>query len=367
MRKKIWIGGGIIALVMLMIGLAVWKKQTPDDILEGTRLTPRNLGETFTVSGSVDTVDRQTVHLQPDRGELKKIWVKAGQRVKPGDKLVEYENPTLRAEQEQVELQIRAARVKLNYLEKQKKNLGKPSTSAGAAAGSPMPGTTKDELNQQIELTRLELKQAEKQRELVRERIRRQVVTATIAGTVVEVNPRGGTGADATAPLVQVADLSKILVTANVSEFDVIKLKPGMGVDIRSEAMPDKSWTGKVERIADLPKAQGPEVGGGESQVLYPVEIRPNEALPFRIGTRLIVEIKVTGEQVNALPESAIVEEGDKFYVFVVENGKAVRKEVKIGQRNGEYVQVVSGLTAQETVLADPPKDLRPGEEVTVR
>jgi HlyD family secretion protein len=182
------------------------------------------------------------------------------------------------------------------------------------------------------------------------------------------VNEQGGTGEQASEPLVVVADLSRVKVVAHISEYDVLKLKQGLSVTLRTEALPDRSWQGKVEHIADLPKTEPvAQAAGSDTQVVYPVEIRPEAGIPVRLGSRLIVEINVSGEKVMGIPESAVQEIGDKSYVFVVENGKAVRKEVKTGRRNGEFVQILSGLKADETVISVTPEGLVSGSEVKIR
>ena len=149
---------------------------------------------------------------------------------------------------------------------------------------------SEEQIRQEIRLADLELKQAQKQLETVRKRLERLTVKSTLSGTVIQVNPSGGRGASAE-PLVIVADLEDLKVIADVSELDVLKVKKGQTVTIRSDALPDKAWKGEVIRVADLPGSDercrrrrfGPSglSGGGAS----------GRQDPLKLGSNLIVEI----------------------------------------------------------------------------
>ncbi|SEN59154.1 efflux RND transporter periplasmic adaptor subunit [Lihuaxuella thermophila] len=378
MNKKIWIGAGIAAAVAAMVTIAVVQKSRAEGPVKVTRLEQKMFVETLTTSGTLTAGKQQAVYLEPDRGDLKKILVKQGQKVKAGDRLIEYENPTLDAERDQAELQIKTAKVKLDGLYKQKKQLKQtppPSSVSGqilAANQGGSPGSGKDEIEQQIRLARLELDQAEKQLDMVKAKESRLFVTSEQNGTVVQVNENAGAGtggaATAAEPLVVVADLSQLKVTANVSEYDAIKVKAGQSVTIKTDAILDKEWTAKVEQVGFLPKTnQVAASADQDAQVTYPVDIKLEEAVPMKIGSRLIIEITTSKERVKGLPQSAVKENGEQNFVFVVEKGKAVQKPVKIGRSNGDIVEILSGISADQPVIVNPPADLRTGMEVEIR
>jgi len=371
-KKKVWIGFGIAAVIIVFVAVAALKKAQADEPVSVTQLGSHVLKETFTTSGLLEAGSQQAVYFQPERGELEKIWVKPGQKVKKGDRLIEYENPQLLAEKEQAEVQIKTAKVKLRSLYRQKRNAGSASRSVAGAGqpGMPPTGSSKEEINQQIQLTELELEQAEKQLEVAKSRVNNLVVTSKVNGTVVQVDEQAGSSPSATNPVVVVADLSQIRVTANISEYDVLKVKEGQPVKLESDALPDQKWDGVVEQVAFLPKQNQPQgVSGSQdgAQVVYPVKIKVNQSLPVKIGSKLIVEISTSSEQVMGLPQAAVIDQDDQSYVFVVEKGEAVKKPVKVGKRNDQVVQILSGVSPQDDVIVSPPKDLAPGMEVKVR
>ena len=84
-----------------------------------------------------------------------------------------------------------------------------------------------------------------------------------------------------------VADLDDLKVRADVSELDVMKVKKGQSVTVRSDALPDEEWRGEVIRVGELPKSDEKVVaapGGGSGQVIYPVEVKLEKPLPLKLG-----------------------------------------------------------------------------------
>lgn len=376
MNKKIWIGVGIAAAVATMMTIAVLQRSHAEEPVKVTKLKQQVYVERLTTSGTLTAGKQQMVYLQPDRGDLKKVWVKPGQKVKEGDRLVEYENPTIDAEKDQAELQLKTAKVKLNSLYIQKKRLKQTASSAPSGQVSPVnqganTGATKEEIEQQIQLAKLELEQAEKQLDMVEAKESRLLVLSEQNGTVVQVNENAGAGTGGTGavaePIVVVTDLSQLKVTANVSEYDALKVKEGQAVTIKTDAIPDQEWAAKVEKVGMLPKTNpAAEAADQEAQVTYPVDIKLEEAVPMKIGSRLMIQITTSNEWVNGLPQSAVKENGERNFVFVVEKGKAIQKPVKTGRSNGQIVEILSGITADQQVIVNPPADLKTGMEVEI-
>lgn len=91
-----------------------------------------------------------------------------------------------------------------------------------------------------------------------------------------------------------------------------------------------------------------------------------NKALKLRPGMLLSMNVLLTIEDILQLPESAIIAIEDKHYVFVVSEGKALRKEIIIGRRQPGVVEVVSGLLAKERVVVEGALKLRDGSAVKI-
>ena len=73
------------------------------------------------------------------------------------------------------------------------------------------------------------------------------------------------------------------------------------------------------------------------------------------------------GKDILQIPASALFRDGDGWAAFVVEQGKAVKRRVEIGQRTGLSAQVVSGIQAGERVINHPDDRVREGVSVVAR
>jgi len=71
--------------------------------------------------------------------------------------------------------------------------------------------------------------------------------------------------------------------------------------------------------------------------------------------------------QALMLPEQAIVPENEKHFVYVVADGKAQKREIKIGRRRPGEVEVLQGLSADDGVVIDGTQNLRDGVPVRVQ
>jgi len=88
------------------------------------------------------------------------------------------------------------------------------------------------------------------------------------------------------------------------------------------------------------------------------VELRPGmfARVDFRTGTTRALRV----------PATAVVPAGALDRVFVLEDGRARLRLVTVGERSGEEVEVLSGLSAGDVVMTAPPPDLRDGQRVEV-
>lgn len=364
-HRKFWIGSGLILLIVVMIAVFVFRNVGGQVEVRTVEPVRQEIREKIVTSGVLEAGKQQEVYLDPERGELTEISVEPGEKVKKGTILVRYRNDLLNSEKQQAEIQIEAARLKRSGLLRQLEEVRK-----GGTARSPMPGApggmSEEQIRQEIRLAELEIKQARTQLATVRKRLERLTVKSTMSGTVVQVNPSGGRGASAN-PLVVVADLEDLRVRADVSELDVMKVKKGQPVTVRSDALPDEEWKGEVTRVGYLPKSEEMAAAGGSGQVVYPVEVRLEKSIPLKLGSNLIVEIATEKRIALTLPQEAVKEEGGKSHVFAVEKGRAIRREVKVGVSDGDLLEILSGVKPGEAVVLNPPEELKSGAEVKVR
>jgi macrolide-specific efflux system membrane fusion protein len=189
------------------------------------------------------------------------------------------------------------------------------------------------------------------------------LVRSPIAGIVVSLAARAGqmvTAAQPAAPLVRIADLSDMTVAARVAESDVTRLRPGMAASFTTPGYPGKHWSGKLRQVIPIPVDGTGEQG---RQAFYTVLFEVgNQDHELMSGMSAQVQFVVAqARDVLLLPASGLgMRDEDGLYnVNVLDAGQhVIARKVKVGLRNLQQVQVLSGLAAGDKVLVDP----RPNE-----
>ena len=186
------------------------------------------------------------------------------------------------------------------------------------------------------------------------------VITAPVSGKIVSLNvvagaaikgssSGGGSSTASTSPGYKVASIligNLRLASFNVSEVDVVKVKVGQKATITVDALPGRTFTGKVVGID--------RTGTVESGVTsYPVTVQfdtpSDEVLPQMAANASII----TDTKDNALliPASAVKTVQGETVVTVLRSGRVEQRPVVLGLSSGTQVEVVSGLSEGEEVV----------------
>ncbi len=179
------------------------------------------------------------------------------------------------------------------------------------------------------------------------------VVTAKLveAGSAVTVNQR----------LFDVADDSLLVVRVQMSELDVVHLKPGAPVAVQLDAQPGALLAGWVRRVFPAAEAQ---------TRLVPVEVAlrsPPAGVTVRPGFLARARFDLDPRP-NALvvPAAAVGAGATGAYAFVVEADTLVRRAIETGMTSAGLVEVIRGLAAGELVVTSGQVNLRTGMAVRV-
>jgi macrolide-specific efflux system membrane fusion protein len=194
---------------------------------------------------------------------------------------------------------------------------------------------------------------------------KKTLVRSPIAGTVVSLGARAGqmvTAAQPAAPLLRIADLSDLTVAARVAENDVTRLRPGMAASFTTPGYPGKRWSGKLRQVIPIP-AEGTGEQGKQAFyiVLFEVKNPDNELMS---GMSAQVQFVVArARDALLLPAKGLgaPDEDGLYQVNVLDAGQQVSaRKVKLGLRNAQQAQVLSGLAEGDRVLVGPvPEALR--------
>ena len=208
----------------------------------------------------------------------------------------------------------------------------------------------------QRDLAAANLAQAEASLRRAREVQRDTTITSPLTGFVVERNYDAG-AIPGDPPVVVVADMRQMKLEAGVSELEAGRLRVGMKARIEAQAKPGQVFEGELAAIA-------PEVD--ERNRHFRIEVRvPNQQRDLLSGMYATARI-VASRQANALllPREAIGTREGKRVALRVQNGTVTPVEVTEGLNDGARVQIVKGLAAGDTVVADARRQVAPGARV---
>jgi macrolide-specific efflux system membrane fusion protein len=188
------------------------------------------------------------------------------------------------------------------------------------------------------------------------------LVKSPIAGTVVSLAARPGqilAASQLAAPLLRIADLSEMTVAARVAESDVTRLRPGMAASFTTPGYPGKRWSGKLRQVIPIP-ADGTGEQGKQAFYIVLFEVKnPDHELMSGMSAQVQFLVGQARDAV-LLPASCLgaPDEDGLVKVNVVDAGQRVAaRKVKVGLRNAQQAQILSGLAAGDKVLVGPVPD----------
>jgi len=169
-------------------------------------------------------------------------------------------------------------------------------------------------------------------------------ITAPASGTVMEKNVVQGMHFAAGDTLFKITDVSKLWVLAEVSERDLGGVHAGQKAQISFRDNQAASFEGKVLTVY-------PQIDAAMRTVKVRIAVA-NKSGALRIGQYAEVRIESSGSSMLAIPASAVVDDGSRQIVFVAQQrGLFEPRELTLGARSGEMVEVKSGLTEGERIV----------------
>lgn len=152
------------------------------------------------------------------------------------------------------------------------------------------------------------------------------------------------------------------VVKSALADREIVQLTLGDRAEIRMDAFPGETVTGKVSEIAS---------GADPANGLFPVEVRldtpPPGVVSGLVAKLAIQPSRASDAQLTYVPIAAIVEgDGDRASVFIAKDGKAQRRDVKVAFIGPDSVALASGVSAGEPVVTEGALYLEDGERITV-
>ena len=283
------------------------------------------------------TLARQAVDIVSlTSGRVAEIAFTPGERVEAGAVLVRLDEEAEQAGVAEAEASVREAQLALDRATRLRAN----NTVAQA---------TVDELQAAFLGARARLDAARKQ-------LADRTVKAPFAGVVGIRRVEVGARVDDETVLTTLDDLSEVEIEFSVPEIFFDRVRQGQAVSATSAAFPGRAFNGRITTVDTRI--------GQVSRAFRVRAVLPNPDLVLPAGMFMHVEVVLEERPAVLIPEEAVIAEGDSAFVFIIENERARRRPVRLGQRTAGAVEVIEGLEAGEPVVRQWMQRLRDGTSV---
>lgn len=322
----------IIALIIISAGFLLFRNstQTKSKTAESVKVKRGNLEERLTISGTIDAQEKTTLRFQTS-GRL--VWV----GVKEGDMVKKYQSI---ASLDQREVQKTLQKYLNTYKESR--------NSFDQTQDNNKNQIISDSIKRTLENSQADLNNAVLDVELKNLSVEFANLFTPIEGIVTRVEtPYPGVNITPASAEFDVVNPQTIYFAALADQTEVTNLKEVMQGNLTLDSYPDKTLSGNIKTIAFVPTA-------GETGTVYTVKFLVNDDnsdYRYKIGmTGDVTFIIKRKDNVLNIPIKYIKENGGKKYVLVSINGKKGNKYVTTGMETDNDVEIVNGLTEDETV-----------------
>ncbi|MCU0768035.1 MAG: efflux RND transporter periplasmic adaptor subunit [Burkholderiaceae bacterium] len=344
-------GGAVIAQRQAQPAAAKKDERPPLEFAQAdvVSLQPRKLSVELAVPGSVLAVSQATVRSKLS-AEVRRVTVREGDKVTAGQIVAEFDTAQLRAQLAERNAAWESARAQLATTERTRQ------ANAQLVKQNFISQNAFDTADSAYQAQLAAVAAARAQLEQTQIQMADSVVRAPISGIVAKRNVQPGEKLAFDAPLMSIVDLAELEVQAQVPVSDVPQIRKGMAAQVDVEGIAGRRFSGRVERI-------NPSTEPGTRTVNIYVSL-PNEESLLKAGMFARVMLTTMPEsEAMALPASAVRTDGQQSYVWVIADGKLVRRNVATGRRDdrAQLVEVTSGLAPSDVVLGTKFDNLKDG------
>lgn len=372
MKKKVWITVTVVVILTLVVGINIYR--TSADSTANVKTETAKLEEinsTVMTPGTLAMADESTLYLDASKGELKEILVSEGDTIKKGDPIVSYENKDLEMEKEQNDMNIESLYLRINSIDKQEKRLNEKKNDLADDVGEEEAEESMeaelDQVKMDKRMANLDLRQALLQRDRLKQKISDLEETSDISGVVLEANDSSAPqSTQMEKPILRIGSMKDLIVEGTLSEYDTLNIETGQKVTITTDVLPDEKWEAEVMEVGYLPQASSPEATTSAVQYPVSVKLKNSEDITLKPGFQMIMEIETESHEALTIPLEAVKQDGDESFVFVVEDGKAVKRQIETGSSTTKRIEVKKGLSEKTKVVVEAPDNLKDKMEVTV-
>ena len=295
-------------------------------------------------------------------GKVEHLYANIGDYVKKGRIIAELENADLEAAVARAQAEVKVAeakavdaesRAKLADLEYQRQqNLIKEDFTSQQAVDKAL--KEKESARAGVHLANRQLDAVQAAMKETQVKLSYATITAPISGVIASVSTQEGetVAAGLSAPtFVTIINLKRLQVDAFVDEVDIGKIQTGQEGIFTVDAFPAREFRGKV--VAIYPKAVIQE-----NVVNYDVVVEITDPYDGLLRPEMTASVTISlkkREQVLAVPAKAVKRERGKNIVYVLTKGGPELRQVKVGWKDGQWIEIAADLQEGQVILLAKP------------
>src|SRR6266699_3564756 len=397
-RSKMLVGASAAVVILGIVVISAAARRDRGQEVRFETTGRRDLVAAVTASGKIQP--KKKVDVSADiTGRITKIAVREGDFVKQGQFLIQidptiYEANLQQAAATMASAQAAAVQAKANQDQSERalrrtKELHTQSPNLISTEQLEQAQTAFDIAEANLNAAQHQVDQARAAVQSARDNLRKTTLIAPMTGRVTRLAVEEGevavpsTFSKDIGLLLTVSDLSVIQAEVKVDETDVVRVRLGDSVEVSIDAFPDTAFMGRVTKVSNssVRDATSAATGQNDRAVDYeveitldkpPADIRPDLSATARIVTdtrknalsipiiALTVRENTPVSTENRRVDTATTgRKKETEGVFIVQNGKAVFRAVKVGIAGDEYFEVVDGLKSGESIVAGPYQAIR--------
>lgn len=309
------------------------------------------LSVTVEAVGSLEA--RSRVEVKPEiAGRVSQILFEEGDSVRAGQVLVRLDRDRLQAELAAARASVSRARVEAENLERQLRR------NDSLLARGAISEQAYDDLETSHASAQASLEEAEANLALARENLEDATIRAPFDGRVGVRSFDPGDYLAVGTSMFTVVDDDPLEIRFSVPERYLGQLELGSEIDVRVQSAPDRTVEGQLEFVSPYVNAASRSV---ELRALI-----PNADAVLRPGQFATVELELEERPAVLVPEAALLPREEGATVFIVRGGEAIPREVSMGLRRQGVVEILSGVSAGDTVVVAGQQRLEEGTAVSV-
>ena len=384
-RTGLWIALGI-ALAVVVLALAAWALFGRDDAIEVKTATVAALDSGGSSASVLDATGyvvarRMATVSAKITGKVREVMIEEGQRVEEGQVMATLDPIDADAQRDLAASQLAAARSQIGSVQaqlveaeanaKRLESLAKQQLVSKAQFDQAI--AQRDALRAQLATAQRNAQVANGSLRIASQGVDNTVVRAPFSGVVIAkaaqpgeiISPLSAGGGFTRTGIGTIVDMDSLEIEVDVGEAFIGRVQPKMPVVATLNAYPD--WKIPAEVIAIIPTA---DRGKATVKVRIALKQKDPRIVPdMGVNVSFLDAAKPQAAQQKPqgvrVPAAAIAERDGEDVAFVVDgDGRVEQRAVRTGMVLGNDRQVRSGLSAGDTVVLDPPAELKDGDKV---